>query len=56
MRRAVRYVRDSRRLFGIGLFAMLVLTAGQLAGPLILRSIIDDSIPKGAEFIGILRA
>lgn len=47
MRRAVRYVRDSRRLFGIGLFAMLVLTAGQLAGPLILRSIIDDSIPKG---------
>ena len=47
LRRAWQYVQDSRWLFVIGLFAMLVLTAGNLAGPLILRSIIDTSIPKG---------
>jgi ABC-type bacteriocin/lantibiotic exporter with double-glycine peptidase domain len=47
LRRAFQYVQDSRRLFVIGLLAMIVLTAGNLAGPLILRSIIDDSIPQG---------
>lgn len=51
--RAFRYIQDSRRLFFIGLVAMVVLTTGQLAGPLILRSIIDDSIPK-ADLSGLL--
>ncbi|MCA1949145.1 MAG: ABC transporter ATP-binding protein/permease [Treponema sp.] len=47
LRRALHYVGDSRRLFGIGLVSILVVTIGQLSGPLILRSIIDDSIPRG---------
>ncbi|AEJ20386.1 ABC transporter ATP-binding protein [Gracilinema caldarium] len=47
LRRALHYVQDSRRLFALGLFAIIVLTAGNLAGPLILRSIIDEAIPKG---------
>ncbi len=53
LRRALYYVQDSRRLFASGLFAIIILTAGNLAGPLILRSIIDDSIPKG-DFQGLI--
>ncbi|WP_304224378.1 ABC transporter ATP-binding protein [Gracilinema caldarium] len=47
LHRALHYVGDSRRLFGIGLVSILVVTIGQLSGPLILRSIIDESIPRG---------
>ena len=42
-----RYVRSSRKLFVIGFGAMVAVTVGQLGGPLILKSIIDDSIPRG---------
>jgi ATP-binding cassette subfamily B protein len=42
-----KHVADFRGLFALGLAAMIAVTAGQLAGPLILKSIIDDSIPKG---------
>ena len=41
------YVLGSERLFAAGFGAMVAVTAGQLAGPLILKSIIDTSIPRG---------
>jgi len=41
------YIKDFRGLFLVGFLAMAAVTAGQLAGPLILRSIIDTCIPKG---------
>jgi ATP-binding cassette subfamily B protein len=41
------YIKDFRGLFLVGFLAMTAVTAGQLAGPLILRSIIDTCIPKG---------
>lgn len=44
--RFLGYVMDFKRLFILGFLAMALVTAGQLAGPLILRSIIDQSIPK----------
>jgi ATP-binding cassette subfamily B protein len=53
-RRLSRHVADFRGLFAGGLAAMVAVTAGQLAGPLILRAIIDDSIPKG-DLAGMLR-
>jgi ATP-binding cassette subfamily B protein len=41
------YIKDFRGLFLVGFLAMTAVTAGQLAGPLILRSIIDTCIPRG---------
>ena len=41
------YIQDYKGLFFLGFLAMTAVTAGQLAGPLILRSIIDTCIPKG---------
>ncbi|HUX37720.1 MAG TPA: ABC transporter ATP-binding protein [Rectinemataceae bacterium] len=46
MSRLLPYVLNSRRLFVLGFGSMVAVTAGQLGGPLILKSIIDDSIPK----------
>lgn len=40
------YVGSYKGLFLIGLVVMALVTAGQLAGPLILRTIIDTSIPQ----------
>ncbi len=45
-RRIGAYVAPYRGLFAMGIAAMLLMTAANLAGPLILRSIIDDSIPR----------
>lgn len=45
--RLSRHVLGSRRLFALGFGAMVAVTAGQLGGPLILKSIIDDSLPRG---------
>ncbi len=41
------YVADFKGLFLVGFMAMAAVTAGQLAGPLLLRSIIDQCIPRG---------
>jgi ATP-binding cassette, subfamily B, multidrug efflux pump len=46
-RRVLGYVADYRGLSALGLGAMLLMTAANLAGPLILRSIIDECIPSG---------
>jgi ATP-binding cassette subfamily B protein len=60
-----KYIVDFKRLFILGFIAMTLVTAGQLAGPLILRSIIDQCIPKGdvagmfvraLEYLGIIAA
>ena len=40
------YISDCKGLFLTGFAAMTLVTAGSLVGPLILRSIIDQSIPK----------
>lgn len=45
-RRLAGYVGDFKGLFLLGFLALSLVTAGQLCGPLILRSIIDESIPK----------
>ncbi len=45
--RVGRHVLDFKGLFLAGFAAMVAVTAGQLSGPLLIRSIIDDSIPKG---------
>jgi ATP-binding cassette subfamily B protein len=42
-----KYLADFKGLFLVGFLAMGAVTAGQLAGPLLLRSIIDQCIPKG---------
>jgi ATP-binding cassette, subfamily B, multidrug efflux pump len=45
-RQVLGYVAEYRGLFAIGILAMVLMTAANLAGPLILRSIIDESIPR----------
>lgn len=55
-RRIGAYVAEYRGLFAVGIAAMLLMTAANLAGPLILRSIIDDSIPKADSPGMVLRA
>ena len=54
--RLTSYITDSKRLFVLGFLAMMAVTAGQLAGPLILRSIIDQCIPVGDVDGMLLRA
>jgi len=44
--RLASYLKDYKGLFIVGFLSMTAVTAGQLAGPLILRSIIDEAIPK----------
>jgi ATP-binding cassette subfamily B multidrug efflux pump len=44
--RFFHYIRDYAHLFVIGFLALVVVTAGYLAGPLILREIIDKGIPS----------
>ncbi|MDP3179395.1 MAG: ABC transporter transmembrane domain-containing protein, partial [Spirochaetaceae bacterium] len=51
--RLASYVADYKGLFAIAFLAMVVMTASNLAGPLILRSIIDVSIPR-ADIAGTL--
>ncbi len=43
--RILAYFQNEKKLAAIGFSSMLAVTAGQLAGPLILKSIIDESIP-----------
>jgi len=45
--RLLAYMADSRGLFAAGLGAMLLVSGAQLAGPLILRRIVDEAIPAG---------
>ncbi|MBL8967646.1 MAG: ABC transporter ATP-binding protein [Spirochaetaceae bacterium] len=45
-RRLTGYLADFKGLFFAGFAALSLVTAGQLVGPLILRGIIDESIPK----------
>lgn len=45
--RLLSYMADSRGLFAAGLGAMLLVSGAQLAGPLILRKIVDEAIPSG---------
>lgn len=54
--RFLAYVVDFKGLFLLGFLAMTLVTAGQLTGPLILRSIIDESIPKADVGGMLLRA
>jgi ATP-binding cassette subfamily B protein len=54
--RLISYIVDFKSLFAIGFVTLSLVTAGQLAGPLVLRSIIDQSIPKGDVAGMILRA
>jgi ABC-type multidrug transport system fused ATPase/permease subunit len=54
--RLYTYIADFKGLFLVGFGAMTLVTAGQLAGPLVIRSIIDTCIPKGDVSGMILRA
>ena len=48
-KRLAIHVIDFKGFFALGLTAMIVVIAVLLAGPLMLGSIIDDSIPKGID-------
>ncbi len=55
-KRILAYFRTEKKQAALGFSSMLAVTAGQLAGPLILKSIIDDSIPSGDVRGLLLRA
>lgn len=48
-RRFFGYLRPFLGLFAVGLAAMTLATVARLAGPLILKALIDDAIPRGDE-------
>jgi ATP-binding cassette, subfamily B, multidrug efflux pump len=55
IRRIRGYVIEYRGLFAVGIASVLLMTAANLSGPLILRSIIDESIPRADQLGMILR-
>lgn len=46
--RFVPYLKPHRKAFGVAVLLLLFAIAGELAGPLVLRAVIDDAIPAGS--------
>ena len=46
--RFVPYLKPHRKAFAFAVFLLLFAIAGELAGPLVLRAVIDDAIPAGS--------
>ncbi|MCD6587894.1 MAG: ABC transporter ATP-binding protein, partial [Candidatus Fermentibacteraceae bacterium] len=46
--RFVPFLKPHRKAFGLAVFLLLFAIAGELAGPLVLRAVIDDAIPAGS--------
>ncbi len=46
--RFVPFLKPHRKAFGVAVFLLLLAIAGELAGPLVLRAVIDDAIPAGS--------
>jgi len=49
LHRFIPYMRPHWKAFGVAVLLLLFAIAGELAGPLILRSVIDDAIPSGSS-------
>jgi len=47
--RFIPYMRPHWRAFGVAVVLLLMAITGELAGPLILRAVIDDAIPSGSS-------
>lgn len=46
--RFVPYMRPHWKAFGVAVLLLIIAIVGELAGPLILRAVIDDAIPSGS--------